>query len=195
MRKIDDIIKYQTKNPIKNFLINRFLNTIGNEIENYKIKSIIDLGCGAGFVEEYLLKKGLEIEIVGVDKDREAIRWAKLKNPKLKFIRTDILRIKLRRRFDLVLMLEVLEHFERPQRAILVAKKLGKRVMISVPWEPWFSLFSLLSGKYVKRLGKNPGHLNFFSRKTLRDLLTKNFSSWEIKSSFPWLIAICEDRE
>lgn len=195
MRKSRDVLKYQSKNPLKRFLINHFLKKVTHEIKNIKPNTVLDLGCGEGFVEKYLVKKGFKGKILGIDMNGQAISEAKKRNPKLKFIKTDISNIKLRRRFDLVLMLEVLEHFERPQRAILAAKRLGKRIMISVPWEPWFTLLSLLSGRYVNRLGKHPGHLNFFSRKTLRDLLTKNFSYCEIKSSFPWLIAICEDRE
>lgn len=194
MKNSEDVAKYQSKNPIKQFLIKRFLKTIALEIKKLEVKSVIDLGCGEGFVEEYLLKEGLKIEIVGIDKNKKAIRQARGRNPNGEFIQGDIFSLNFKdKQFDLVLMLEVLEHLREPQKALLKAKRLAKMAIFSVPWEPWFSLLSFLSMKYLTKWGRHPGHINYFSKNNFKKLISKSFYYSEIKSSFPWLIAVCRN--
>jgi 2-polyprenyl-3-methyl-5-hydroxy-6-metoxy-1,4-benzoquinol methylase len=193
-----NFLKYQGKNiiknnPVKHFLIILFLRKIYQEIKKIKPEKIIDLGCGEGFLEKYLKKKNLKAQITALDINGMAVKYAKRNNPGVKFLKGDIFDLKMKEKFDLVIMLEVLEHLSYPNKALKVASSLSKKILISVPWEPWFSWLYLLVGLNLKRLGKHPEHEHFFKPKSLRTLLEKSFSKVEIKSNWPWLLATGEN--
>ena len=60
---------------------------------------------------------------------------------------------------------------------------------MSVPFEPYFRIGSLLRGKYVRSLGNHPEHVNHFNRKSLQALLEPAVALQTIEVAFPWLIA------
>lgn len=193
-----NFLKYQGKsiiknNPVKHFLIGLFLRRIYQEIKKIKPGKIIDLGCGEGFLESYLKEKKLKIKITAVDINQEAIKYAQKNNPGIKFLTGDIFNLKIKEKFDLVMMLEVLEHLPCPGKALKVASGLSERILISVPWEPWFSWLYLLAGLNFKRRGKHPEHCQFFKPNSLRLLMEKSFAKVEIRSNWPWLIAYGEN--
>lgn len=195
MPKSSNFLKYQGKNiiknnPVKHFLINLFFKNIYQEIKKNKPNSIVDLGCGEGFLENYLKDKDINSEIVGIDINPDSIEYARKSNPQFKFLTADFLDLKMKNNFDLAIMLEVLEHLNQPEKAIKTASDLSKKLLVSVPWEPWFSWLYLLVGLNVKRLGKHPEHCQFFNPKSLQSLLKKYFEKVEIKSNWPWLVAV-----
>lgn len=194
MTKSSNLLKYRGKNIIKNnivkkFLISLFFRKIYQEIKKAHPKSIIDLGCGEGFVENFLLKKGYVAKMTGVDINPSSIEYAKKNNPGTDFFVGDIFNLKIKNNFDLVLMLEVLEHLSQPDKALKTAQGLSKKLLVSVPWEPWFSWLYLLVGLNIKRFGRHPEHCQFFNRQSLETLLKKYFKNVEVKSNWPWLIA------
>ncbi|MBM3205365.1 methyltransferase domain-containing protein [Candidatus Shapirobacteria bacterium] len=193
-----NFLKYQGKsliknNPLKKFLISLFFRKIYQEIKKTNPKKMIDLGCGEGFLEKYLKSKNLNIEITAVDINQEALKYAKKNNPGVKFLAGDILNFKSQESFDLAVMLEVLEHLPTHQKALKTAKGLSKKILVSVPWEPYFSWLYLLAGLNLKRRGKHPEHRQFFHPQTLKTLLKKYFRKVETKSNWPWLIAISQN--
>ena len=50
------------------------------------------------------------------------------------------------------------------------------RLVVSVPWEPWFRLGNLGRGKNVARWGNDPEHVNFFNPRKLRAALGAHFA-------------------
>lgn len=198
MTKSSNLLKYQGKNIIKNniikkFLISLFFKKIYQEINKVNPENIIDLGCGEGFLENFLLKKRYKAKITGVDINPNSIKYAQKNNPGVKFLVDDIFNLKIKEKFDLALMLEVLEHLSQPEKALKTSKNLSKNLLISVPWEPWFSWLYLLVGLNLKRFGKHPEHCQFFNSQSLENLLKKHFKSVKIKSNWPWLIALAEN--
>src|SRR6185503_4035992 len=92
--------------------------------------------------------------------------------------------------FVLVLCLEVLEHLDDPAAAVReLARVAAAGVVVSVPFEPWFRIGSLLRGKYVRTLGNHPEHVNHFNRRSLATLLEPALDILTIRTAFPWLIA------
>ena len=92
---------------------------------------------------------------------------------------------------DLAICIEVLEHLSDPGAAVESIRCWTARdALVSVPWEPYFRLGSLLRGKHLGRLGIHPGHLQRFNPGSLRTLLARHFDQVRIVSSFPWLIAV-----
>jgi 2-polyprenyl-3-methyl-5-hydroxy-6-metoxy-1,4-benzoquinol methylase len=97
--------------------------------------------------------------------------------------------------FDLVLSLEVMEHLDRPAAALRELSRVGRAdLVISVPYEPYFRLGSLMRGKYVRGLGNHPEHVNHWNRRTLPAFLEAQVEVAEIAVAFPWLIAHCRVR-
>jgi len=93
--------------------------------------SIIDLGCGDGFVTEKLLNKGLDV--IGVDSSPIAIKLAK-KHSKAKFILGDITKLDTNKKYDYALLQEVIEHLDYPEKIIPILKKIVKKYfVVSVP--------------------------------------------------------------
>jgi SAM-dependent methyltransferase len=93
---------------------------------------------------------------------------------------------------DLVTSIEVLEHLTDPLAAAEEFARICRpdgRVVVSVPWEPWFRLGNLGRGKNVTRVGNDPEHVQQFTPARLRFLLAAVFDEVEVTRAFPWLIA------
>lgn len=191
MGKSQDQKKYS--NFIKSFFIRNLMQKISKEMDKYGAKRILDVGCGEGYPDRFFLDNKSGLEILGVDSNREALVLAQKRNPEAKYLYGDVYDLKnVKNHFDIVLLGEVLEHLSDPNKALGNICSLAPKAIITVPYEPWFSLFSLLSGSYLKSFGRHPEHLSLWKRRTLKDLLIKEYSEVSVKVSFPWLIAVCK---
>jgi SAM-dependent methyltransferase len=91
---------------------------------------------------------------------------------------------------DLVTSIEVLEHLPGYEQAVVEMARICRgRLVVSVPWEPWFRLGNLGRGKNVKRWGNDPEHVNFFSPRKLEAALRPHFDEVRVVKAFPWIIA------
>jgi SAM-dependent methyltransferase len=64
--------------------------------------------------------------------------------------------------FDVVVCSEVLEHLDEPARAFAELKRVArKRVVLTVPLEPWFKFFNDLAR--TLRIAKDPGHVQLWT--------------------------------
>jgi SAM-dependent methyltransferase len=188
--------KYQTQNPVMRKVIRRFLDHLCARIVEIRPKTIIDLGCGEGVVASEIRRVLPDVSYVGIDANGEAIRMARASNPGCEFREGDIFDGHLDGAVaDLALCVEVLEHLDQPDLALeRIAAASSDYVVVSVPWEPYFRLGNLLRGKYLANWGNHPEHVQQFSPGSLRDLLTRHFSSVGIDTCFPWLIAVARKR-
>ena len=80
---------------------------------NKGVKSIADVGCGDGRFSRELAIRFPKTRVVGVDYSERAVSLARAMNPGMSFSRKDILRERLRRRFDAVTLIETLEHIPK----------------------------------------------------------------------------------
>lgn len=124
MGKIDTFIQTRILRPIR-------LNAILKILNKLPAGKIIDLGC----MDDYLLKRlPKKFDYLGYDENP-------LCNNK-KITKGKIENISQNKKFDIVMATEVLEHVDDPVEAIRNLKKLSKKyVLISVPNEPFFSMF------------------------------------------------------
>ncbi|MBW1822600.1 MAG: methyltransferase domain-containing protein [Deltaproteobacteria bacterium] len=88
---------------------------------------------------------------------------------------------------------EILEHLTDPVSAIKEIRRVSKinaDIIISVPFEPFFHWGNLLRGKYLRRFGRTPEHVNFWSRGEIKTLLSEFIEIEEeyYFSTFPWLL-------
>src|SRR3569832_1733011 len=144
-------------------------------------RNILDLGCGNGYLVNYLLGKGYNAW--GTDASQEGITIAKQENPD-RFYLQDLSTGKLppelqKKQFDTVIATEVIEHLYDPAGFIDFCKTLlpkGGELIISSPYHGYLKNLSLsLFNKWDSHHGPawHGGHIKFWSKKTLSDLLTK----------------------
>ena len=113
---------------------NNSFDKIKNLLPELKGKEkIIDIGCGHGSVSYELIKKGFEV--YGLEINDEALE--NLKSKGFKIIKKDITQpLEINDRFDVVLLLDVLEHVFDPFGLLAEAKKITSKdgyIIISVP--------------------------------------------------------------
>lgn len=114
----------------------RFYDEVAEHCEALRPRRVLDLGCGSG---EFLrvLHQRLELEVVvGVDHSASAIRRARETVPGGRFFARRISRLQPRAEYDLVVLMEVLEHLRRPQDALRVALNFCSddgHVLVTVP--------------------------------------------------------------
>ncbi len=98
-----------------------------NKIDYNKIKKleILDLGCGGGLTCEPLARLGASV--TGVDFVEENIKVAKnhaiQSNLNIRYFHNDIDSIIIKKKYDLILILEVLEHLDNWKLLIKKIKK------------------------------------------------------------------------
>ena len=91
---------------------------------------------------------------------------------------------------EVVTSIEVLEHLPRFEQAVAEMARICRgRLVVSVPWEPWFRLGNLGRGKNMARLGNDPEHVQAFTPARLERALRAEFDQVRITRAFPWLIA------
>lgn len=117
--------------------IDAILGNIGSNCE------ILDIGCSQGIISILAAQKGNQV--LGIDIDQEAIDFARelvssgyseLKD-KVSFISGDFLLLNLEKKFDYILITEVLEHVSDPVQFLSMAKKHLKkdgRIIATVPF-------------------------------------------------------------
>ena len=195
-----NIEKYESKNPLKRYFVKRLNNKIiallHKVITDDNI-SILDVGCGEGFITELVRKefKGIK-RIVGVDCAREALEIAKARNPQIEFVEGSIYNLNFENNeFDIVICTEVLEHLENPQIAFKEIQRVGKKfLLITVPHEPWFRLGNLITLKNISRLGNPIDHVQHWTFYKFKKWIQKYTDSKNIlaEKTFFWITILCD---
>ncbi len=125
--------KFKVLHQIKSHRMSYILEQIKNrEIKNLKI---LDVGCGGGIICEPLARLGAKV--TGIDFAPNNIKAAKLhskrNNLKINYIYKDIEKSKLDKKFDIILMFEVLEHLDNWKKTIKnIKKNLNKNGIIII---------------------------------------------------------------
>lgn len=184
--------KYQNKNPIHQFFLQRFLGRIAATVQRLNVKTILDAASAQGYVIGYLRARMPHLSFVGVDIDTEALREARAEFPDVEFKEGDITSYEHPNPVDLVLALEVFEHVEASERAFKnLARVDATHFLFSVPHEPFFRSMNFIRGRHWRRLGNHPEHVNLWSKARLKRDLEPYFEVIEDLSSFPWIIYLC----
>lgn len=185
--------KHHTKNLLKRILLDLFLKNINQIIDQTEnISRILDAACGEGLVVKYIQDCQPNLNIDGFDISAQSVAYAKQILPDNNFFIGDILNIKIKdNSYDLVMALEVLEHLASPLKALKELSRVSKKyVLISVPFEPWFSIGNLLSGKNIKRLGQDEDHRQFWTKRKIIKLISQEMDIKLVTISFPWTVIL-----
>jgi len=187
--------KYQSKNKFKQLALNLFFKAIlGLEFE---VQSVLDAGCGEGFVALNLISKHPQIDIFGVDLSGEAVKTAGEIAPFMPTAVADVTRLPFpEKQFDMVASMEVLEHLPEPELAVALYKRLSRRyLLLSVPNEPVFRTLRMLEGSDLLRWGDHPEHINhwnFFSFSRFLQRQGLRVVARRVPFPFTWVIILAE---
>ena len=102
-----------------------YIHEITRKLKKYKVKKVLDLGCGSGWLSIFISKYGFDV--TGIDTAKPAIdlgkTWAKEDNAQVNFLVGDLLNLPFKEgSFDAVICNSVLEHFKLEQSKILFEK-------------------------------------------------------------------------
>jgi 2-polyprenyl-3-methyl-5-hydroxy-6-metoxy-1,4-benzoquinol methylase len=184
--------KYRAKNPVKRALIRRFVGALHELFESGDApQSVLEIGVGEGFLSGFLSERYPDVQFSGVDLNEQDLALLAQKFPRIKRYCANIYDLSaLPGGYDLIICAEVLEHVDEPERALQQIVDLHpKRVILTVPHEPWFMLSNLAMGKNVTRLGNDLEHVNHFTVSSFRRLLTRQLELSRVTTSYPWILA------
>lgn len=119
--------------------------------------SILDLGCGDGIVTNYLALSSSRRKITGIELNGDRVRFADRGLKNTKFVKADVIRSKLDKNVDVILMVHLLHHlpsFEDQEEVIKncyrALKKNGKLVIAEVDIKPTFKyLISWVTDHFI----------------------------------------------
>lgn len=188
----ENYTKYTHPSALYQYTLSRFqqrLYALACQIEAH---SILEIGCGEGFVLDYLMKRRPDLTYTGVDLNSEAVQMARrITAPGIDYVCADGRQIPLPdKRFDLVIMSEVLEHVAAPEHVLAEALRLANPyVLVTVPLEPYFQGVSDLLVRL--KLGHCPGHINFWTTGGLRRWLTRRLRIVHYEVCDLYQLALC----
>ena len=155
--------------------------------KNKNISSVLDIGCGNGVLLKLMNKKN---DYHGVDANVGI--YKKKKHNKIKYfknsIKTEDYLISLKKKYECVVLMDVLEHTDTFLKLFKIAlKKSSKYVVVGLPNEDYImSRINFLLGKGImthglEMINTKPRHKHqwFIQYKTALPLLTKNAKKYK----------------
>lgn len=184
--------KHTSDNPLQRKLIDRFHARVTDIVTGLQPATMLDAGCGEGFVIDIFQTAMPETWIAGFDVLENSVKAAQQRNPRAAVAVGDIYNIDFADdSFDLVCCFEVLEHLHEPDRALKELARVAKsHVVLSVPHEPFFCLANAARGKNldIRPRGSDPDHRNFWSRENFAEFAGVELDVTVLTGSAPWTI-------
>ena len=143
-------LKYIKENIMKNFNLNNSNKPLRNI-------NILDIGCGGGLLSEPLSRLGAKV--VGIDASKKNINVAKYhakKNRiKIKYIYSSPENLKVKKKFDVILNMEILEHINDInffiKKSSELLKKNGLMFIATINKTLKSYIFAIVGAEYILR--------------------------------------------
>lgn len=170
------------------------------KLQSKKPLQVIELGCGEGYSTKRLHKmlpsnaRFSASEYVG-----KLVPVAQKLNPKVKVIEESVYELTHKdKTFDVVFLLEVLEHLDYPDKALEEIGRVLKDdgvLILGVPREPLWRMLNMARGKYLKDFGNTVGHLNHWSARGLEKFVEEHFGPVASRENpLPWTLVLARKR-
>jgi SAM-dependent methyltransferase len=188
--------KYELRNPIARFLLNRFDRAVLESLREASPSTVLEIGCGEGHVTELILSVGAT-RVLATDISVSLIKEnvARATDPRVSFEVADLMSLSGGRQFDTIVCCEVLEHLDDPEQGIQVLHRANAREYVfSVPREPLWRVMNMCRGAYLSRLGNSPGHVNHFSQRGFLRFIERQFEVLAVRAPLPWTVVRCRPR-
>jgi len=153
---------------------------------------VLDIGCGDGFWLELLRNLGFN-NLCGIDLSKPMVGRALLKNLDVEC--KDIYEIDYYNKFDIIIMMDVLEHLPNVSKALMIVNNALKTNGILYITTPTCDSFSLRLQRFIRETTKmeqmqrwDETHIHAWSAKDVKNLLKeKNFDvKWMLHSFNPF---------
>ncbi len=187
--------KHESKNPAQRALLNRFKQAAVALVDQVAPKTVLEVGCGEGYMLEVLAEARPGLDLTGIDISEPAIADAKARLGDRADLRVEDARdlSASGQQYDLVVMLEVLEHIPNPGQMLPVLEGLTRGpLLLSVPWEPFFRGLNFLRGKHIAAWGNDPEHVNHWGRQGFLGFVGSRFEVLETPFVFPWTMVLAK---
>ena len=189
--------KYNSKHPISKILVNGFLSSFDEFIDmSGSPRKILEVGCGEGYLTKRLVDKFPNSEIFASDISQEIARVARKRlGRKVNLSVQNVEKLQYNKStFDLLICCEVLEHVKNPEAALSeIARVASNKIIISIPNEPLWRIFNISRGKYLKRFGNTPGHINhWLPHKFIKLLKDSGMKIISVNYPLPWIMVLAK---
>ena len=169
--------KYESNNPISKWFINRFTYELSEILKHRNFNSLLEIGCGEGYLLKRLESQLNGINVVATDLSPEIIDKANYIIPDIPKIVASAYDLPFNdNSMDIVMACEVMEHVDKPLNLLLEAKRVARKYCIfTVPHEPWWRIANILRCKYIREFGNTPGHIQHWNKTKLMNLINSVF--------------------
>jgi len=123
-RSYEDMKKKRTRS-------NLIIKEIGKHLKTNS--RILDLGCGSGLISHEFRKE--QIYYKGIDFSEVAIKKAKEHFQNFDFEIVDLNEYKIEEAYNIILVLDILEHIDNPDRLLKQAIRKGNIIIINSPFK------------------------------------------------------------
>ncbi len=154
---------------IKTFKVDDFRRVL-EQVPQKKIKSSLDVGCANAYLVEFMHNK--KIDAYGIELFPEVAKKAQAKFKQKRIFIGEFTKYNFKRKFDLIVMFDLIEHMENPHLAFERAQKLLNKdgyVLILTP--DISAIKKKILGRYWT--GYYVEHIHCFSPTTMRYLAHK----------------------
>lgn len=190
--------KYESSGRIGGWLIDRFFRAARGLLESKlsENSSVLEIGCGPGYSTARIRQWQGIGHLVAGELEAPLLQLAKSLNPDTPLTRQSVYSLAHPdRSFDAIIMLEVLEHLESPDRALEEIHRVARNhVLLSTPREPLWRALNMARGKYLGTLGNTPGHIQHWSTRGLKKQVSRWFEVESCATPLPWTILLLRPR-
>lgn len=190
-KKFNDSAKENQDKQFNSGRFSDYFNVCENILGSLKGKKILDIGCGYG--ELLLYAKEIGMEVTGLEVSDSPADYLKEKGIPviLSDVTNDFSKTELTEKYDIVTLVNVLEHIADPYHYLLSIREHllapSGILLIEVPNE--FNEFQLAANRKYELNNwwiSYPAHINYFSYDSLANLLqAANYEVRDCYSSFP----------
>ena len=170
-------VKHEKQGLIARWHLRSVMESIYRLVAVTKPRTVLDAGCGEGFVSGYMHQRNSALRITGIDYSPEAVKFARSRfGDVAEFQVGSLLNLPFPdETFDTVVCSEVLEHIDDYETAMSEIKRVAcNYVVITVPNEPYFKWLNNLA--QAARFSLDPGHVNFWTHRQFRSYMRSHFA-------------------
>jgi 2-polyprenyl-3-methyl-5-hydroxy-6-metoxy-1,4-benzoquinol methylase len=186
--------KYGSTNPLVRRLMRGFERSAHELLSLAAPGSLLDVGCGEGALLQRWALQLPHARVVGVDLEEDSIQrgWSEHRAPNLCYRVNEAEELPFaENEFEMASAMEVLEHVPDPECTLAeMARCASSHLLVSVPHEPLWRMLNMARGAYWSAAGNTPGHLNHWSARSFRALLSRFGEVTEARAPFPWTMVL-----
>lgn len=184
--------KYNSSNPIARALFQSFLSNLKTLLSGVSGDSLLEVGCGEGYLLQLLSEWRPEARYFGIDLSERIFSREVRSLPTVELSVQTAYRLGFPKNvFDLIVAAEILEHLEDPARALAEIKRVSNGyVILSVPREPIWRAMNMARLTYLRDFGNTPGHLQHWSSRQFVSLVSEYFDIVRVEKPIPWTMVL-----